>query len=103
MAEQAQAMREEALRKHVAEVRTMLNEWESNRSRIARYEREIVPLAKARFEAAATAYRGGKSSRSEVLAALRAELDARLMALMLESETARLWAQLTYLIPENVK
>lgn len=103
MAEQAQAMRDEALRKHVLEVRTMLNEWESNRSRIARYEREIVPLAKSRAEAALTAYRGGKSSRSEVLAALRAELDARLMALMLESETARLWAQLTYLIPENAK
>ena len=103
MAEQAQAMRDEALRKHVAEVRTMLNEWESNRSRIARYEREILPLAKSRSEAALVAYRGGKASRSEVLAALRAELDARLMALMLESETARLWAQLTYLIPENVK
>jgi len=103
MAEQAQAMRDEALRKHVAEVRTMLNEWESNRSRIARYEREIVPLARSRSEAALTAYRGGKSSRSEVLSALRGELDARLMALMLESETARLWAQLAYLIPENVK
>jgi len=103
MAEQAQAMRDEALRKHVAEVRTMLNEWESNRSRIVRYEREIVPLAQSRLETALIAYRGGKYSRTDVLTALRAELDARLMALMLESETARLWAQLKYLIPENVK
>lgn len=103
MAEQAQAARDEALRKHVAEVRTMLEEWQSNRSRIARYEREIVPLARSRFEAAGIAYRGGKAARSEVLAALRAELDARLMALMLEAETARLWAQLAYLIPETVK
>jgi outer membrane protein TolC len=103
LAEQAQAMRDEALRKHTVEVRTMVNEWESNRSRIARYEREIVPLAKSRSEAALVAYRAGKSSRTEVLAALRAELDARLAALLLESETARLWAQLNYLIPENAK
>lgn len=102
-AEQAQAARDEALRQHAAEVRTMLNEWESNRSRLARYDREILPLARSRLEASIAAYRGGKSTRSEVLAALRAELDARLMALMLESETARLWAQLTYLIPENTK
>lgn len=102
-AEQAQAARDEALRQHAAEVRAMLNEWESNRSRLARYEREILPLARSRFDAALVAYRGGKSTRSEVLAALRADLDARLMALMLESETARLWAQLSYLIPENPK
>ena len=102
-AEQGRATRDEALRQHVAEVRTMLNEWENNRSRIARYEREILPLARSRFEAALVAYRGGKYSRTDVLTALRADLDARLMALMLESETARLWAQLNYLIPENAK
>ena len=103
LAEQARAARDEALRKHAAEFRTMVNEWESNRSRVARYEREILPLARSRSEASMIAYRSGKSSRSEVLASLRAELDARLMALMLEAETARLWAQLNYLIPENMK
>ena len=103
MAEQARAARDEAVRQHVVEVRTMLNEWESNRSRLARYEREILPLARSRFEASIVAYRAGKSTRTEVLTALRADLDARLMALMLESDTARLWAQLNYLVPENTK
>jgi outer membrane protein TolC len=99
--EQARAAREEAVRTHIAEFRTMEQEWEVNRSRIARFEREIVPLAAARVEATLAAYRAGKSSQSDVLAARRAELDARLQALALESETARLWAQLNYFIPES--
>jgi outer membrane protein TolC len=100
---QARAARDEALRAHIAEFRVMEQEWQSNRSRIARFEREIVPLASARAEATLAAYRGGKASQSDVLAARRAELDARLQALALESETARLWAQLNYLVPENAK
>ena len=68
-----------------------------------RYEREIIPLASRRSDAVVAAYRGGKSSQGDVLAARRAELEARLQALQLENETARLWAQLNFLIPENLK
>ena len=100
---QAQARREELLRQHVAEVKTMLDEWESNRTRLVRYEREIVPLATSRADASLAAYRGGKSGISEVLAARRGELDAKLQALQLESETARLWAQLNFLVAEERK
>ena len=103
LASQAEAQREEALRQHEAEVRSMVQEWESNRTRLARYEREILPLASRRAEATLAAYRGGKSSQGDVLAARRAELEARLQALQLESETGRLWAQLNYLMPEYVK
>ena len=99
----AEAQRDEALRQHVAEVRAMLHEWESNRGRIARYEREIVPLAAARAEATLGAFRGGKAGVNEVLAARRGELDARLQALQLEAETARLWAQLEFLAVEGAK
>jgi outer membrane protein TolC len=101
MAAQARAQREEAVRQHVAEVRAMALEWESNRGRLARYEGEIIPLARGRAEAAVAAYRGGKSGVSEVLAARRGELDARLQALQLEAETARLWAQLNFLVVEK--
>jgi outer membrane protein TolC len=100
---QAQAQREEALRQHVAEVRNMFHEWESNRTRLVRYEREIVPLATARADASLAAYRGGKSAVGEVLAARRAELEARLQALQLEAETARIWAQLNFLVVEAPK
>ena len=81
----------------------MFHEWESTRTRLVRYEREIVPLATSRADAALAAYRGGKSGISDVLAARRGELDAKLQALQLESEIARIWAQLNFLVAEEKK
>ena len=100
---QAAAQRDEALRAHEAEVVSMTQEWESNRARLARYEREIVPLAVDRSAALLAAYRGGKSSVNEVLSARRNELEVRLQMLELEAQTARLWAQLSFLFPEDVQ
>jgi len=97
--DQARAEREEMGRAHAAEVRAMLTEWESGRERIARYARELLPLATARTEALQSAYRGGRSSLADVLAAYRAEIDVRLQALQIEADTARFWAQLGFLIP----
>jgi outer membrane protein TolC len=99
--EQAKAEREEVLRAHIAETRTMINEWENKRERSARYLRELIPFAQERTAAVTTAYRGGKASLPDVLAARRNEIDVRIQALQLESETARLWAQLNFLLPEE--
>ncbi len=99
MAGQAQAERDEALREHVAEVRSQLAAWQAGRERIARFEKEVLPLASARTEAALAAYRGGKASLAEVLAARRSESEQRLQALQLERDNARVWAQLTYILP----
>jgi outer membrane protein TolC len=101
LVEQARAEREEVLRVHVAEIRTMINEWENKRERGMRYRRELIPLAQERTSAVLTAYRGGKASLPDVLAARRNEIDVRLQALQLDSETARLWAQLNFLWPED--
>lgn len=103
MVEQARAERDEMLREHVAETRTMINEWQNNRERHGRYERELIPLAKERTAATLTAYRGGKAGLIDVLAARRSEIDVRLQALQLEADTARLWAQLNFLIPEAMQ
>ena len=97
MAEQARAQHEDAVRAHVAEVRTMLNEWDSNRERLARLQRELVPLAEERTQAALAAYRGNKGTLTDVLMARRNELDARMQVLQLEMDIARLWAQLNFL------
>lgn len=99
LAEQAKAEREEMLREHVAETRAMIDEWQNDRERHARYERELIPLANERTLAAIAAYRGGKSGLTDVLAARRNEIDVRLQALQLEADTARLWAQLNFLFP----
>jgi outer membrane protein TolC len=95
--DQVRAEREDRLRSHTAEVRAMLAEWESDRERMARYERELLPLASERTLATLAAYRGGRTGLSDVLVARRNEIDIRLQALQLEAETARLWAQLNYL------
>jgi outer membrane protein TolC len=99
--EQARAEREDTLRAHVAEVRSILNEWENNRERHARYDREFIPLANASTGATIAAYRGGKATLADVLAARRNEIDVRLKALTLETDTARLWAQLNFLFPQD--
>lgn len=99
LAGQAQAEREEALREHVAEVRSQLAEWQAGRERIARFEKDVLPLASARTEAVLAAYRGGKGSLAEVLAARRSESELRLQAIQLERDNARVWAQLTYIQP----
>ena len=93
--------REERLRAHTAEVRALLDEWRSTRTRLASYRRELVPLAGDQSAAVLAAYRGGKAALEEVLAARRNELEVRLQALQLEAEAAGRWAQLNFLTPSN--
>lgn len=96
-AEVAGAERDDALRAHVAETTAMLGDWQNGRERLARYRGELIPLAQERAAAALAAWRGGKSSLPEVLAARRGETDVRLQAIGLEADTARLWAQLNFM------
>jgi outer membrane protein TolC len=99
--EEASAVRDELLRAHVAELEAMINEWKTNQVRHARYARELIPLAHSRVEAQMASYRGGKASQAEVLMAKREETEVRLEALELETEIARLWAQIDFLIPDK--
>ncbi|WP_235835225.1 TolC family protein [Piscinibacter terrae] len=97
--EQMRAQREEETRMHIAEARTLLLQWNSNRERLGRYDRELLPLAADRTRAALVAYRAGASPLASVLDARRGEVETRMDRLRLEMETARLWAQLNYLVP----
>ena len=101
MLDQARAEREDVMRARTAEVRAMIAEWENDRERSVRYARELLPLATERTQATLSAYRGGKASITDVLLARRNEIDVRMQALQLEMETARLWAQLNFLLPEG--
>jgi outer membrane protein TolC len=101
MAEQMKAQREEASRQHVAEARAMWHEWQSSRDRLGRYDNSLIPLAAERTRAAVAAYRGNSGSLSGVLDARRSEIDMRMERLRLQMDTARLWAQLNYLVPAS--
>lgn len=100
MANQAHALREDALRVHAAEIGASRAEWESGRQRVARYEKELLPLAKARAEAALAAYSAGRGSLAETLGARRAEIEVRAQALQIEMQAARARAQLAFLVPD---
>ncbi len=97
--DQLQAQREEATREHVADARTWLQQWQSNRDRLARYDNSLLPLSAERTRAALAGYRGSSAPLGAVLEARRMEIDTRLERIRLEMENAGLWAQLEYLIP----
>lgn len=98
-ADQAQAEREEAHRLHVAETRTLIEDWRSGQDRLRRYASELLPQSARNAEATLAAYRGAKATLAEVLSARRNDTEARLAALQLDADTARLWAQLNYILP----
>ncbi len=98
--ERLRAEREEAMRERTAELRSMLEEWRSHRSRLDRYDASLLPLAGERTRAALAAYRGGTSPLAAVLESRRAEIETRTERLRLEMDAARLWAQLEFVIPQ---
>jgi outer membrane protein TolC len=95
------AEREEETRMHVAEDLSMLQQWQSDRERLTRYDASLLPLAAQRIDAALAAYGGGTGTLSSVLEARRAQIDTRLERIRLEQDAARLWAQLNFLLPEG--
>jgi len=98
---EARANYEDALRTHEAEIRVLLNDWNAGKDRITRLNAELLPAARLRTQAALTAYQTGKGELNSVLAARREEIDAGMQVLNLEMDTARVWAQLNYLIPDS--
>ena len=101
MVDQAHAQLEEATREHMAETGEMLQEWQSDRGRLKRYDSSFLPLAALRTQAAVAAYRGNTGPLNAVLEARRSEIDTRMDELRLQMDTARLWAQLNYLTPAD--
>lgn len=99
--EQARAERDDMLRAHVAEVRALVDDWQSGLNRLQRYRKQILPLSQSRTQAALASWRGGRGTLSEVLAARRTLLDTQLQALQLEMQTALTWADLEFLLPDE--
>ena len=101
MVDEAKARYEDMLRNHEAEIRVWLNDWQTGKERVVRYRDELIPIARQRTEATLTSYRIGKSDLAAGLLARRDEIDVRMQALTLEMETARSWAQINFLIPDQ--
>jgi len=103
MAAKARSDRVELYRDYLAQTQRWQQTWQSNLKRLGDFDSSLIPLTQQRTQAALDAYRGNTGTLSEVLAARRMELDMRMEKLRIQMDTAQLWAQLEYLIPEEVK
>jgi len=101
LVDEAKERYEDRLRSQELETRSLLNDWQTGKDRLARLRDELIPVMRQRAEASLTAYRTGKSDLAATLAARRDEVDARIQAANLEMETARAWARLNYLTPDQ--
>jgi outer membrane protein TolC len=99
--EQVRAQAEDARRRHSAEIRASLADWETAKSRVERYRGQIVPLAEERSRVASAAYEGARADLATVFDARRSLIEARLAAINAEAEVARAWAQLAFLLPDR--
>lgn len=99
---QLEADRETALRAHVAELRKMLVEWELAGSRLDRYDKELLPLARDRVAAALAAYRAGRGEFQLALDAFEEEVDLAVERAVLADTRGRAWAFLRYLEPRQL-
>ena len=100
MVAEAQALYDDMLRSRETELRTLHNDWQNGKERVAHYVAQLLPLARLRSEAALAVYRSAKGDLASVLAARRDEIEVRLQAIAVEAETARLWAQLEFSVPD---
>ena len=98
---QARALREDALRLHLAEAAAAQAEWNVANTRLKRFDDELLPLVRDRTRLALAAYRGGFGTLAAVLEVRRVELDLRLQKLQLAAEQGRARAQLIYFLPED--
>lgn len=100
-AEQIRLEREEMRREHLFEVQRLLANWRSNLTRLADYDKTLIPLATERVQAMEAAFRGDKAPLAAVIEAQRMVTDTRLERLRIEKQTAAWWAELEYLIPQE--
>ncbi|MGE0351065.1 TolC family protein [Hydrogenophaga sp.] len=96
-----EAEREEQTRERALQVRRWQHDWRAGLDRLAHLDEQRQPLVTQRVDVTLAAYRGGRESLGPVLQARRDALNLALERLALERDTAGLWAQLEYLIPDS--
>ena len=101
LAEQARAVAEDAKRAHAAEIKNLMADWKSAKARVQRYQTALIPLAHERSAVTLAAYRGGRTDLMPVIEARKGEIDMNMSHLQAQSELARAWANLHFLLPDS--
>ena len=84
-----------------AEIEVMVADWEAAKTRVQRYATDLLPLAHQRVEVTLAGYRGGRGDLSPVLDARKGEIEIRMKHVEAQSEMARGWANLNFLLLDN--
>ncbi|PKF22571.1 TolC family protein, partial [Pseudomonas hunanensis] len=87
---------EAALREHTERLETDLAEYQRLQRAVTRSRETLLPLAEDRVRIALADYRAGKSTLSEVLAARRQRVEARLQDIDLQGQLAATAARLHF-------
>ena len=101
--DQAEAQAEDGRRRHIADIRASLADWQVAKERLERQRADVIPYAEERARLAQSAYAGGRADLASVFDARRMLLDALLAAINAEAELARAWSALAFLVPEGSK
>jgi cobalt-zinc-cadmium efflux system outer membrane protein len=91
---------EDARRIQAEQIRRDLANWDGLKRRVTRDEKQTLPVARDRVQAALAAYRGGAAIQSW-LDARRDELEIHSTHVREDGELGRAWAALAYLLPEE--
>lgn len=96
---QLEADREARLRMHTAEITRELAAWDAARQRIDLYERERMPLARQRSQAALAGFQAGRVEFVSVLTSQVSEIEIQRDHAELVKALGEAWAFLKYLEP----
>ncbi|MDK9603418.1 TolC family protein [Lelliottia wanjuensis] len=89
-------------REHVAQVQSLVAQYQAAQTLWQRQRDDILPLQHKRLEVLAAQYRSGQSELPSLLEARRSVLDTELAANQAEREMARTWAAIQWLIPQEI-
>ncbi|HDR2891729.1 TPA: TolC family protein [Enterobacter asburiae] len=89
-------------REHIAQVQSLVAQYQAAQILWQRQSEEILPLQRQRLDVMTAQYRSGQSELPALLEARRSVLDTELAANQAEREMARNWAAIQWLIPQEL-
>ncbi|WP_313824243.1 TolC family protein [Leclercia sp.] len=88
-------------REHIAQVQSLVAQYQAAQTLWQRQRDEVLPLQHQRLAVLNAQYRSGQSELPALLEARRSVLDSELAVNQVEREMARTWAAIQWLIPQE--
>jgi Outer membrane protein len=89
-------------REHIAQIQTLVAQYQAAQALWQRQRDEVLPLQRQRLNLLTAQYRSGQSDLPALLEARRSVLDTELAVNQAEREMARTWSAVNWLIPQEL-